>query len=25
VVLGTVENSSDPTERVTLCGDHPRF
>ena len=25
VVLGTVENSSDRTERVTLCGDHPRF
>jgi phosphoribosylformylglycinamidine cyclo-ligase len=25
VVLGTVENSGDRTERVTLCGDHPRF
>ena len=25
VVLGTVENSGDRTDRVTLCGDHPRF
>jgi len=25
VVLGTVERSGDRTERVTLCGDHPRF
>ena len=25
VVLGTVEKSGDRTERVTLCGDHPRF
>jgi phosphoribosylformylglycinamidine cyclo-ligase len=25
VVLGTVENSGDRAERVTLCGDHPRF
>jgi phosphoribosylformylglycinamidine cyclo-ligase len=25
VVLGTVEESGDRTERVTLCGDHPRF
>ena len=25
VVLGTVEQSGDRTERVTLSGDHPRF
>ena len=25
VVLGTVENSGERTDRVTLCGDHPRF
>ncbi len=25
VVLGTVEPSGDRTDRVTLCGDHPRF
>jgi len=25
VVLGTVENSGDRADRVTLCGDHPRF
>ena len=25
VVLGTVEDSGERTERVTLCGDHPRF
>jgi len=25
VVLGTVEASGDRTDRVTLCGDHPRF
>jgi len=25
VVLGTVEASGDRIDRVTLCGDHPRF
>ena len=25
VVLGTVDQSGDRTERVTLSGDHPRF